>query len=437
MNRKIKALLMVSLMALTVLFVTGCGREANPYEVNDAESFNVSVRYDANGGIFTTNTSVIVDSYNISGMKLDNNGNAEIALLAPDDERRGNDAFAAVNNGYFLAGWYTERTEAADGSYTYSGKWDFESSILEVSADKEYTSAEPVVTLYAAWVPLFEINFYAMDSGEYLDTYSFNPIITGELKMPQWDEESGAIEMFNFPERSGYTFQGASYDAAGTQMVDTETIAHTGVINYENGTAENSVMDLYVDWMEGEWYHIYNVEQFLDNASVNGNYIIHADLDFSGEIWPTSLMHGTFAGTIQGNGHTFSNIQVTQTNNSKVTAGLFGALAETAQITGLNLDNVTFTIKAGARMVGTSFGLFAGNIAAGATISDVTIANSALQIDSACYFGVDDYVIGLLCGMGDSSLVDYSGISCTAVGDNPEILEITVDGNDVNVEFLN
>ena len=430
-------MLTVSLLLLTILFVTGCGQEANPYEVNDAESYNVSVRYDANGGIFTTNTSVIVDSYNISGMALDNNGNAEIALLAPDDARRGNDAFAAINNGYFMAGWYTERTEQADGTYTYSGKWDFESDILAVSADKEHSSSEPVVTLYAAWVPMFQIEFYAMDSGEYLDTYTFNPITTGDLKMPVWDEESGAIEMFNFPERSGYTFVGASYDAKGSQMVETETIAHTGVINYANGTAENSVMKLYVDWMEGEWYHIYNVEQFLDNASVNGNYVIHADLDFSGEIWPTSLMHGTFAGTIQGNGHTFSNIEVTQTNNSKVVAGLFGSMAETAQITELNLENITFTIKAGARMVGTSFGLFAGTITNGATISDVTIANSTMQIDSGCYFGVDDYVIGLLCGMGDSSLIDYSGISCIAVGDNPEILEITVDGNDVNVEFLN
>ena len=435
--KQFKLILTVCLMLALLAFATGCAQESSPYEVNDAENFNVSVKYDANGGFFTTNTSTIVDSYNVSDMAAGSDGMAHIALIAPDDANRGNDAFTAVNNGYFLAGWYTERIEQADGTYTYSGKWDFESDILAVSTSKEHTSTEPVVTLYAAWVPMFQIEFYAMDSGEYLDTYTFNPILVDGLKMPVWDEETGAIEMYNFPERSGYTFVGASYDAEGAQLVETETVAHPGTVNYANGTAENSVMKLYVDWMEGEWFHIYNVEQFLDNASVNGNYIIHADLDFSGEIWPTSLMHGNFAGTIEGNGHTFSNIEVTQTNNSKVNAGLFGALTETAQITDLNLDNITFTVKAGARMVGTSFGLFAGNITTGATISNVTIANSTLQIDSGAYFGVDDYAIGLLCGMGDSSLVDYSGISCIAVGDTPEILEITVDGNDVNVEFLN
>ena len=437
MNRKIKALLTACLLLVTVMFVTGCAEEANPYEVNDAEGYNVSVRYDANGGIFTTNTSVIVDSYNISGMTPDNNGNAEIALLSPDDSRRGNDAFTAVNNGYFLAGWYTERIEQADGTYTYAGKWDFESDILAVNAEEAHTSAEPVVTLYAAWVPMFEIEFYNLDSGEYLDSYAFNPTTADALKIPAWDEETGAIEMYHFPERSGYTFSGVYYDAAGAEPVETETITHSGTINYTDGTAQDHIMKLYVDWTEGEWYHIYNVEQFLDNASVNGNYVIHADLDFAEEIWPTSLMYGSFAGSIQGNGHTFSNIEVIQTNNAKVNAGLFGALTETAEITGLTLENVTFTIKAGARMAGTSFGLLTGSLSSEAVLTDVQILGSTLQIDSGCYFGVDDYVIGLLCGMGDASQLDYSGISCAAVGDSPELLTITVEENSVTVVFVN
>ena len=195
-------------------------------------------------------------------------------------------------------------------------------------------------------------------------------------------------------------------------------------------------MNLYVEWTEGEWYHIYNVEQFLDNASVNGNYVIHADLDFAGEIWPTSMMYGTFAGSIQGNGHTFSNIEVIQTNNSKVNAGLFGSLAETAAVTDLTLNNVTFTIKAGARMVGTSFGMLTGSLSGSANLTGLVINDSRVLIDSGCYFGVDDYAIGLLCGMGDASMVDYSGITCEATGDMPESLQITVEGNDVSVEFI-
>ena len=432
MNRKLKAILMALVLLVTCLFVTGCAQEENPYVKNDGENYNVSVKFDANGGFFTTNTSVIVDSYNISQMQA-KNGQVQIPLLSPDNTLRGNDAFTPINNGYFLAGWYTERQETADG-YVYSGKWDFETDRVAVDAAGTYTAAEPVLTLYAAWVPLFEIEFYDLTSGEFLDSFTFNPEEVPEILVPQWDEESGTIEMYKFPQRKGFTFNGAYYDPEGTQSAE-NVVAHTGVVDEATGTAKDPVMRLYVDWMEGEWYHIYNVEQFLDNASITGNYIIHNDLDFEGEIWPTVLMYGNFAGSIQGNGHTFSNISIEQTNNSKVNAGLFGHLTETAEVTDLTLDNVTFTIKAGTRVVGTCYGLFAGNVSADAVISDVTIRNSTLQVDSGCYFGADDYSIGLVCGMG-STEIDASGISTASVGDYPETVVISVADEAVTVEFV-
>ena len=433
MNRKLKMLLLALLVLMAVPFLTGCAQEENPYAKNDGENYSVSVKFDANGGFFTTNTSVIVDSYNIAEIPAEN-GMVKIPLLSPDNSLRGNDAFTVINNGHFLTGWYTQRQETADG-YVYSGKWDFETDRVEVDPNGSYTASEPVLTLYAAWAPVFEIQFHDLASGEYLESFTFNPQEVTEIQVPKWDEETGAVEMYKFPQRKGYTFNGAYYDAAGSQAVDTEILTHTGVVDEATGTAENNVMQLYIDWMEGEWYHIYNVEQFLDNASVSGNYIIHADLDFEGEIWPSSLMHGNFSGTIQGNGHTFSNITFEQTNNSKVNAGLFGYLSETANISDLTLDNVTFTIKAGTRVVGTCYGLFAGNISAEAVVSGVTIRNSTLQVDSGCYFGADDYSIGLVCGMGSAD-INASGISTAAVGDNPETVVITVADEVVTVEFV-
>ena len=439
MNRKLKATLLSLLLLLTLAFVTGCSQEQTPYEINDAANYTVSVKYDANGGIFTTNTSVIVDSYNISGMKTNSEGKAEIALLSPDNPLRGNDAFTAINNGYFLAGWYAERTEGKDSAgntvCTYSGKWDFENDLLAVAADEPHTSQEPVLTLYAAWVPLFEIEFYSLDSGEYLDSFTFDPTLTGQIQVPAWNTETGAIEMYRFPKKSGFTFNAAYYDEKGTEPVASPVISHPGVVNYETGTAENASIKLYIDWLEGEWYHIYNVDQFLDNASVAGSYVIHEDLDFEGEIWPSSLMYGNFSGTIQGNGHTFKNITLEQTNNSKVNAGLFGNLTETAAISDLTFENVSFTIKSGTRVAGTSYGLLAGTISGNAEFDNVQIRSSCLQIDSACYFGVDDYAIGLLCGMG-SAPIDYSEITCAAVGDAPETVVITVSDNAVTLEFV-
>ena len=127
MKLKNKGILLFILL-LTALLVTGCAQEPTPYEVNDAEHFTVSVKYDANGGTFTTNTAVIVDSYDAAAT------GGKIALLSPDNALRRNDAFTAVNNGYFLAGWYRECTRQADGTCVYAGRWDFEKDLLEVAS---------------------------------------------------------------------------------------------------------------------------------------------------------------------------------------------------------------------------------------------------------------------------------------------------------------
>lgn len=439
MNLKIKAILTAVLLLVTLTFAAGCSEAETPYQINDAENYTLSVKYDANGGTFTTNTSVIVDSYDLSQVGTNAEGMAQIALLSPDAAARGKNAFTAVNNGYFLAGWYTQRTQAGVDSngvpqYTYSGKWDFETDRLTVDPKDSHSSAEPELTLYAAWIPVFQIEYYALDTGELLTTVNYNPAQADEIQLPKWDETTGAIEMNDVPKRENYTFSGAYLDLQGKQAVTTDTISHTGTVDYETATAKDSTMKLYVDWKEGEWYRIYNADQFLDNASLNGCYEIHADLDFTDKIWPTVMMYGSFTGTIQGNGHTFSNISIEQTNNSKLNAGLFGQLTETAVLSDLTFRNVTFTVKSGTRVAGTTYGLLAGTISDKAAFTNVQILSSTLQISSDCYFGTDDYTIGLLCGMG-SVPIDYSQIACTAVGDDPAKVVITVNGNAVTVEF--
>ena len=436
---KRKALLAACLLLVTMLFLNGCAPNKTPYELNDLDNFTVSIKYDANGGLFTDNTTVITDSYNIADLAPNDQGQVQIALLPPDDPGRGTDAFAPRNNGYFLAGWYSNRLETTDEAgnitYSYEDKWDFENDLLSLDPNGNYTASKPELTLYAAWVPLFEIELYALDSGEKVSTMTFDPTVTEEVLIPAWDETTGTVKMNGFPEREGYTFNGLFYDELGSQAVSTASVSHPGTVDTSTGTAADISMKLYVDYLEGDWYQIYNAEQFADNASLKGNYILHADLDFSDEIWPTNLMYGNFTGTIEGNGHTIKNIDLRQTNNSKVNAGLFGNLTEDAKLNNVIFDHASFTIEAGTRVKGTSFGLLAGTISDGAVLTDVRVANSVLKIDSGCYFGADDYSIGLICGMGSDTKLDPSGITCTAVGDAPETVNITVNGNTVTVSI--
>ncbi len=438
--RKQKRILSLLLLAAALLLVAGCSQEPTPYETNDNDHYTLSVQYDANGGLFTTNTSIITDSYSLAELPKNGQGQVEVPLLPPDSTQRGNDAFTAVKSGYFLAGWYAQRTEATDDSgktvYTYSGRWDFETDRLTADGNKTYTSAEPVLTLYAAWVPEFTVDFYDMESGQLLDTYTFNPTEQGTtLQVPGWDEETGAMKMYKFPKRDGYTFTGAYYDLEGTRPVAENSITHPGTVDLSTGTATGGDMTLYLTWDEGEWYHIRTVEQFLDNATLDGHYILEADLDFTDEIWPTALMYGNFTGSIQGNGHTIRNVNLTQTNNSKVNAGLFGNLTENAKLTDVTFENVTLTIKNGTRVAGTSYGLLAGTLSDSCQLPGVRLQNSTLQIDSGCYFGVNDYAIGLVCGSGSADRVEAEGLTCIAVGDAPENVSITVVGNTVTLEI--
>ena len=424
------ALLAVLVVLAVVLFILGADKNQTPYERNDAEGFSVSVKYDAGEGFFTTNTSVLVDAFSAEA--------GQIPLIAPDDAAREKNAFTAIRNGYFLAGWYRSRTEngvdaMGNTVYTYADKWDFATDRLTVEAGKTYSASQPALTLYAAWVPLFEIQLCDMTTGEVSETLRYDPTTMDSIQMPAWDEKSGAMDMHDLPGKKGYTFDAAYLDQSGSKKVTEPVLTHPGTVNYENGTAENTVLKLYVSWTEGEWFRITTAEQFVDNASVNGHYIILGDLNFAEEKWPTSLMHGNFAGTIQGNGHTFKNIKLTQTNKSKTYAGLFGQLTDTANISDLTFDNVNFTIKGGTRVAGTYYGLLAGVINQ-AKVEGVTITNSKILIDSGCYFGTDDYTIGLVCGMGSTD-IDYSGITCEATGDKPETVNISVSGSTVTVEL--
>lgn len=430
MKNKCKSVLIPMLLLVMALLLCACG-EQSQFDANDEAGYTVSVRFDANGGEFTTNCYEIVDSFNIAGMATNANGKVELALIAPDNTIRGaNDTFTAARNGYFMAGWYTTRNEVVDEggnvSYTYANKWDFENGRVEVDPNGSYSSAEPVVTLYAAWIPMFEVNFYDLATGEKLGAYTYNPTTVSAINVPQWDAETGAIEMYKFPKRNGYTFDGAYYDAAGTVAAE-ETVNHPGYVDFETGTAVNSSMDLYVNWMEGEWFRIYTAEQLIKNATRSGFYELFADLDFTGLNWPANLMYGDFSGRIVGNGHTISNVTITQTDASKTRFGLFGSLNAVAQLTDVTFENIVVTIQAGATKSGTAYGLFAGSIAAEAQLSGVRIVGSTLQIDSGCSLMSSDYIFGLVCGMGNYGAAETADITVVAVGENPESVTIEVE----------
>lgn len=458
MNNRIKLLILTLILVLTAALMVSCGGQKGPYGGYDDEGYTVSIKYDANGGFFTTNTSVIVDTYNLSSLPSGSDGEKLVTLVSPDNSIRGKEnAFLPQNTGYFLAGWYTNRTAVtdtagneldADGNiaaesgkpvaYNYSGRWDFANDKLSVDPAEVEGSATPVLTLYAAWAPRFTYEFYDIDSGNLIKSFEFDPVYVNKVTVPEWNTTTGQLDMHEFPKVDNKTFNAVYLDAAGTTAVAEGTdILHTGVINYDNATTSGNTMKLYVDLLDGNWYNIYTVEHFIKYASPTGNYNILADLDFTGKGWKNPLTYGNFTGTINGNGHTLSNITVTQNDTSKTEAGLFGTVAASAVIKDVKFENVTLKIETGSRFNGASYGLLCGTLADGAKLENLEITGKIVITPTPLITAAT--TVGLLCGNGSTGSVDISGITCEALEPADEYtdpISLTVEGNRVSITVV-
>lgn len=423
----------------------------SPYDSLDREGYNISVRFDANGGVFAgTNDVYIVDVYNAEN-GVEKNGEVGFYLLSPEDSRRAEGAFSVSRSGYFLAGWYTERTLRVDEDgnaldefgvltsvsgreqgYSYSGRWDFESDLLTVDGNAEHSSSTTVATLYAAWVPYFSYDFYSVDA-QTGETVFIESVSSIDLDIPQWNETTGKLDLEKFPSRENMTFDAAYLDAELTTELSEKISGTESFVDYETGTTSTESVNIYTTWLEGTWFKIYTAQQFFNNSRLDGNYMICADLDFEGAVWSPTLVKGKFSGKIYGNGYTISNITATQADNSQIYGGLFGTLESGAVIQDLTLENVTFTIEAGSRMQGAAFGLLAGSVSSDAALENVTVTG-CLYISESCYPQAD-YSIGLLCGSGTSDGVSYT-IECMLEEDNTGAISVSVDDDDtVTITF--
>ncbi len=466
MKRRSKIIIGLLVVCAAALVGAGCSTSSNPYNDFNKTGFEISVFYDSNGGKFSTSdNSNLVDTLPKDAFK-----NGGVKLLEPGDEKRGPNGGGTEESltrskversGYFLAGWYKTREPRVDASgnmlddygeittdekkqgWIYNDKWDFETDLLEIDSDKKYDANTPVLTLYAGWIPNFTFRFYAKNvvSTDENDNEIVNPdwsvygsqtfnklTQSDELKVPSWNMEKGSVEYGRFPQLSGKTFDKIYLNKELTDEVTSETLKHAGTVNYERGIAENPVAIYYTTWREGVWYKITKAAQMVDNdnVSVNGNYEILNDLDFTGFDWPLAFSQSDFTGKIIAeNEVTLSNISVNQINNQRTYGGLFGRIIDEAEIRNVNFENVTYNMMSGSRMQGASFGLLAGFISSTVTFENVNVSGK-INVGNvyplyAAGGGDKDYFTGYSIGLlnGNTSAYKPVGINfditCEAV----------------------
>lgn len=131
--------------------------------------------------------------------------------------------------------------------------------------------------------------------------------------------------------------------------------------------------------------------QALQEMEMNLSYKLVADLDLTGIEWmPLGDYTLPFMGIFDGNGHTISNMTIT--NNNQIFVGLFGKA--TGDIKNLNLTNVSVNVETDfLTYVGGLVGFTTGNVTDVSVSGDLTVLNS-----------VSNSYMGLLVGYTQSPL---------------------------------
>ncbi len=118
-------------------------------------------------------------------------------------------------------------------------------------------------------------------------------------------------------------------------------------------------------------------------TSSSSDYYLLNDVDCTDT---TVTAMSTFSGTIQGNGHTISNLTVRATNIATGNYAAFGTLRSDASITDVTFDNLTVNYTTREPLAGSTYTpyiymLFCGvNTGATPTISGVKITNSTMNL---------------------------------------------------------
>lgn len=462
MKKKLITILMSAAIVACLAGFVSCGKLSAPEQAHKNGNV-VRVNYDTNGGIIGGGDNVtLFDMFNPHKYTADANGNVHIKVLDPVDERRENIGKSDSNknpltkSGNILVGWYKTRTENADGSYSYSDKWDFKTDSFEV---KQNTAGEEF-TLYALWTEFFEFDYYRVKSDgnvEFIGKDQLS-VIPSEVKgtadetraaiyLPAWAD--GAMNYqtgsYSFPKVSGMTYTAAYLDKECEKEIKTEQgkpFIHSGYID-ENGVAQNRIQNIYVTYEEGERYKISTAEQFAKYANVDGYYEISGDLDFTDVAWPSSLTFGTFNGRIYGKDGIsvkFSNISAKYSSSSSNRGGLFGEIGDNAVIENVAFENVTVEIAASGMVSDIKYGLFAGNVSEKADMTGVSLTGATLKISGGIDQPSGDYRIHLLAnGAIDKIAADFETFGLEVYGQdiggmyfysfNPEEVSVEADGS--------
>ena len=223
-----------------------------------------------------------------------------------------------------------------------------------------------------------------------------------------------------------FSFINLYWDAEGE-----EAVATVDQISKKEG--ENSV--IYAKYLSGNWTAVRTANQAANmlRATGNGNYFIVYDIECD-DVSFSYKTFGSYGGTIEGNGKTLKNINISATlRNAPDKGSILGNLTATAKIKNLTIENVSISLSIGVSMY--AYALVAsveeGAVFENFAVDGVTFQIKKLSNDITIYniqlisgeYEKDNWLYGEY-GTDDEFVEVYGNIvrNCTLIIDNETIV---------------
>ena len=304
------------LQSFTASFVTPNGFNAT-ISTSYAYASTGSARaiFHLEGGTCKNSYSKISYVYNFNGTFLD-------TLIFDPNEIEENDNDKVKMSGYHIEGWYRTKTTNADGSVTYSDKWDFSNDRMTIDG----------VELYAKWEEnrTYKYELYYKDEVTGEDIYLDGVVVKEGSKFDDILLKNKTVK--------GYTSLG---------YLDEQGNPWNSNFTHPGGDADLTIK-VYLNLVKGEYTVVRNARQFKNAISRNQNVYLMNDIDFDGD----ALVFNSYSGLIEGNGYTISNFEIDY-NDQK--SGLKGDLEDPSspanflyvslffELKGAIIQNINFT----------------------------------------------------------------------------------------------
>ena len=346
-----------------------CGCELGPTaeKIRRANNLTAQVTYYGNGGKINNLTEKTLEF--------------SAGALAPDlgETALISGSIQVTREDFALVGWYYAEVDAF-GNPVFL---DEEKTLLRTSeSDVKVDFSVPLSEnehryIYAKWDYLqkLEIRFVSDDKSSLNAediTYNVGDVIaeqsfgtTGRISRPSSDPLSGVANEFFTCAKEYY------YDEDCTQVVSWPVVRDESV--------EGNIA-VYLRYIPGaNWKLIKTKSDFLGaNFGIPSNkYYLFNDVDFEGGSFKQTAV---FSCVFAGNGFTVKNGVCTVSENSasawsNKTVSVFGDIKETAQITDVNFENITFNVATG-KVDTPKVYLFATALSENAQFSGVTFTGT-------------------------------------------------------------